>query len=286
MKELSIIQNKIYTIRNVQVMLDSDLAELYLVKIKVLNQAVKRNIERFPREFMFQLSKEEFENLKSQFVTSSWGGKRKLPYAFTEQGVAMLSGVLRSETAVKVSIQIINAFVAMRRFIASNAQIFQRLGTVEKKQLEYDMKFEEIFNAIQSKEILPKKGIFFNGQIFDAYTFVSDIIRSANTSIMLIDNYIDDSVLTLFNKRNKNVKVTIFTREISKELLLDLTKYNTQYPKIEIREFKDSHDRFLIIDNKRVYHFGASLKDLGKKWFAFSTFDKEVFSLMERLSMG
>jgi hypothetical protein len=219
-------------------------------------------------------------------VTSSWGGKRKLPYAFTEQGVAMLSGVLRSETAVKVSIQIINAFVAMRRFIASNAQIFQRLGTVEKKQLEYDMKFEEIFNAIQSKEILPKKGIFFNGQIFDAYTFVSDIIRSANTSIMLIDNYIDDSVLTLFNKRNKNVKVTIFTREISKELLLDLTKYNTQYPKIEIREFKDSHDRFLIIDNKRVYHFGASLKDLGKKWFAFSTFDKEVFSLMERLSMG
>jgi hypothetical protein len=168
MKELSIIQNKIYTIRNVQVMLDSDLAELYLVKIKVLNQAVKRNIERFPREFIFQLSKEEFENLKSQFVTSSWGGKRKLPYAFTEQGVAMLSGVLRSETAVKVSIQIINAFVAMRRFIASNAQIFQRLGTVEKKQLEYDTKFEEIFNAIQSKEILPKKGIFFNGQIFDA----------------------------------------------------------------------------------------------------------------------
>ncbi len=281
------IESKIYTIRNAQVMLDSDLAGLYNVETKVLNQAVKRNSERFPENFMFQLTKDEYKNLMSQFVTSSsqWGGRRNLPYAFTEQGVAMLSGVLKSDTAVKVSIQIMNAFVAMRKFIASNAKIFQRLDAVERKQLEHDKKFEEIFDAIQSKDIKPDKGIFFDGQIFDAYKFVSDIIRSAEKSIVLVDNYIDDSVLTLFIKRNKNVQVTIFTKEISNQLLLDLDKYNAQYPHIEIREFKLSHDRFLIIDDKDVYHLGASLKDLGKKWFAFSKFDKDVFNLLDKLGM-
>ena len=303
------LKSRIYTIRGMQVMLDADLAELYNVKTKNLNKAVKRNIERFPEEFMFQLTKEEFENLKSQiatsngenskfqfttsneqnlkfqFGTSRWGGKRKLPYAFTEQGVAMLSGVLKSETAVKISIQIMSAFVAMRKFISSNAQIFHRLDNVERKQIEYDKNFEQVFDAIQSKGIKPEKGIFFDGQIFDSYKFVSDIIRTADKSIILIDNYIDDSVLTLFSKRNKNVQVTIFTKEISKQLMLDLAKYNSQYPSIEIKEFNQSHDRFLIINNKEVYHFGASLKDLGKKWFAFSKFDKEAFKLLDKLGL-
>jgi hypothetical protein len=289
------IESKIYTIRGVQVMLDSDLAELYNVEVKALNQAVKRNIERFPDNFMFQLTKDEFENLKSQIVTlrsqivtlnKARGAHRKyLPYVFTEQGVAMLSGVLKSDTAVKVSIQIMNAFVAMRKFIASNAKIFQRLSAVERKQLEHDKKFEELFDAIQSKDIKPDNGIFFDGQIFDAYKFLSDIVRSAEKSIVLVDNYIDDTVLTLFSKRNKNVQVVIYTREISKQLLLDLNKYNAQYPPIEVKEFKLSHDRFLIIDNKDVYHIGASLKDLGKKWFAFAKLDKDTFSLLDKLGI-
>ena len=282
------IKSRIYTLRNLQVMLDADLAELYNVDTRVLNQAVKRNRERFPFIFMFQITELEYKNLISQSVTSSsrWGGRRKLPFVFTEQGVAMLSGVLRSSTAISVSIEIINTFVAMRKFLASNAQVFQHLDYVEKKQIEHDHKFEEIFDAIQSKDIKPEKGIFFDGQIFDAYKFVSDLIRTADKSIILIDNYINDSVLTLFSKRNKDVQVIIFTKEVSKELLLDLAKYNSQYPIIEVKEFKQSHDRFLIIDNKEVYHFGASLKDLGKKWFAFSKFDKEAFKLLDKLGLN
>lgn len=267
-----------------QVMLDKDLAELYDVKAIRLREQVKRNKNRFPPDFMFRLTISEVNTLVSQNAIPSkqhLGGY--LPYAFTEQGVANLATVLTNTKAVQVNIQIMRAFVAMRKFISSYAQIFQRLDVVEKKQIEYDQKFEKVFDAIQSKDILPKRGIFFNGQIFDAHTFVSDIIRSANISIILIDNYIDDSVLTLFNKRNKGVQVTIFTRGFSKELLLDINKYNAQYPKIEIREFQDSHDRFIIIDNKRVYHFGASLKDLGKKWFAFSTFDKEAIRLLDKV---
>ena len=281
------IRSKIYTIRDTQVMLDEDLARLYNVETRVLNQAVKRNPERFPQNFMIQLNEMEYKNLISQSVTSSskWGGRRKLPYVFTEQGIAMLSAVLKSETAVKVSIKIIEAFVAMRKFLLTNAQLFQRMDRSEQKLLEHDNKFEQVFNLIETKGIKPEKGIFFDGQIFDAYKFFSDVIRTANTSIVLIDNYIDDSVLTLFNKKKKNVKVIIFTKEVSKQLLLDLKKYNLQYSSIEVKEFKQSHDRFIIIDNKEVYHLGASLKDLGKKWFAFSKFDKEVFNLMERLGL-
>src|SRR3989338_7645978 len=283
------LSNKIYTIRGRQVMLDEDLAELYNVKIKRLNEQVRRNIERFPSEFMFQLNELEHNSLRSQIATLNKGRgihRKYLPYAFTEQGVAMLSCVLKSDTAIRVSIQIIQAFVAMRKFLASNAQIFQRLDIVEKKQIEQDKKFEEIFDAIQSKDIKPEKGIFFDGQIFDAYIFVSDLIRSAKHSIVLVDNYIDDSVLTLFSKRNANVTMTIFTREISKQLSLDLVKYNSQYQQIELKKFTQSHDRFLIVDNKEVYHFGASLKDLGKKWFAFSKFDREVFDLLRRLELA
>ena len=278
------IRSRIYTLRGVQVMLDSDLAELYNVETKALNQAVKRNRERFPEKFMFQVSKDDLENLKSQIATSSWGGRRTLPYAFTEQGVAMLSGVLKSDTAVKISIQIMSAFVAMRRFIASNANIFYRLDAVEKKQVEQDKKFEQIFDAIQSRDIKPEKGIFFDGQIFDAYKFVSDLVRSADKSLVLIDNYVDDTVLALFSKRKKNVQATIFTKEISRQLSLDLAKYNAQYHPVEVKEFKQSHDRFLIIDKKEIYHIGASLKDMGKKWFAFSKFSKEAVTMLEKLN--
>ena len=277
------IRNRIYTIRGVQVMLDEDLALLYGVETRVLNQAVKRNKERFLGEFMFQLNENELNILKSQIVISSWGGRRTKPYVFTEQGVAMLSAVLKSETAVKISVQIINAFVAMRRFIASNAQIFQKLDTLEIKQVETDKKIDYVLNAIESKEIQLKQGIFFDGQIFDAYKFVADIIRTAQKSIILIDNYIDDSVLTILTKRCKNVRVIIFTKSISKQLALDVKKYNEQYPPIEIREFKNSHDRFIIIDNTTVYHFGASLKDLGKKWFAFSKMDIGAVEMLIRL---
>jgi len=279
------IKTKIYTFRGLHVMLDSDLAELYGVSTKRLNEQVGRNIERFPISFMFQLKGEEYDFLKSQIATSSyrWGGKRKLPYAFTEQGVAMLSGVIRSKKAIKVHIQIINAFVSMRKFILSNAQIFQRLDNVDVKLLEHDNKLKQVFDAIESKQITPKQGIFFEGQIFDAYKFVSELVKSARNSIILIDNYIDDSVLTLFSERDKNINVVIYTSNLTSKLRLDLKKYNSQYPKIDIKEFKHSHDRFMIIDNKEVYHIGASLKDLGKKWFAFSKFDKKVFTLLERL---
>jgi hypothetical protein len=220
-------------------------------------------------------------------TSSGHGGRRYLPYVFTEQGVAMLSAVLKSETAIKVSVAIMNAFVTMRRFISTNAQIFQRLDSVEQKQLEYktdtDKKFEKIFNAIEEREIIPKQGIFFDGQIFDAYKFVAGLVRKANKSILLIDNYIDETVLDLFSKKKKSVALTIFTNRITKAMLLDVKKFNTQYPTVEVKEFTKAHDRFLIMDNKDVYHFGASLKDLGKKWFAFSKMDKTAFSFLENL---
>ena len=278
------IQSRIFTIRSVQVMLDRDLAELYKVETKVLNQAVKRNIGRFPESFRFQLSQEEknelvtncdrFETLKHSTV---------LPHAFTEQGVSMLSAVLRSDTAIQISIQIINAFVEMRQFLATNAAIFRRLDNIEQKQLITDSKLHEVFKALEVREIKPKQGIFFDGQIFDAYVFVADLIKSADKSIMLIDNYVDETVLTLLAKRKKNTSATIYTKSISKQLQLDLKKHNQQYPPIKIKILKQAHDRFLILDDKTVYHIGASLKDLGKKWFAFSKMDKEGMALIGRL---
>jgi len=281
------IQNLIFTIRGIQTMIDRDLAELYGVEVKRLNEQVKRNIGRFPAEFRFQLDnteKEElvancdrFENLKHSSVN---------PYAFTEQGVAMLSAVLHSETAVKVSIQIMQAFVQMKKFISVNAGIFQRLDKVERKQIETDQKFEQVFKALEDKSIKPKQGIFYDGQVFDAYVFVSDLIKSAKKSILLIDNYIDESVLQLFTKRKKNVSVRIYTKNITKILKQDLEKHNTQHPKIKIEKFTKAHDRFLIIDENTVYHFGASLKDLGKKWFAFSKMDMEAMEMITNLKNG
>ena len=279
------IENQIYTIRSQQVMLDSDLARIYQVETKNLNKAVKRNTERFPASFCFQLTEEEVENLRFQIGTSSlnYGGRRYLPYVFNEQGIAMLSAVLRSEIAIKVSIEIMNAFVEMRRMLISNASLFHRLDKIELKQLQSDQKFEEIFKALESHKLHSEKGIFYNGQVFDAYTFVSDIIRNAKTSIILLDNYVDDTVLTLLGKRSDNVTTTIYTKNISNQLRLDLQRYNSQYPPIEIEIFSDAHDRFFIIDNTELYHIGASLKDLGKKWFAFSRMDIEVGRMLQIL---
>lgn len=297
MHEISIIneesiKSKIYSIRGLQVMLDEDLAELYVVETKQLNKAVNRNIGRFPKSFRFQLTVEEYKNLRFQNGTSSLvsqnaiphhGGRRYLPYVFTEQGVAMLSAVLKSETAIKVSVDIINAFVAMRILISNNAFIFQRLDLLEQKQFKTDEKVDAILDAIEDKSIKPKQGIFYDGQVYDAYLFVSEIIKSAKISIVLIDNYCDESVLTLLSKRDIHADAKIYTKNITKQLQLDLKKHNEQYPKIELKKFNSSHDRFLIIDSNAVYHIGASLKDLGKKWFAFSKFDMDALDILLKL---
>lgn len=281
------IESRIYTIRGKQVMLDTDLASIYQVETKVFNQAIKRNAERFPENFCFQLTSEEWEVLRSQFVTLNTGRgqhRKYLPYVFSEQGIAMLSGVLKSTVAVGVSIEIMNAFVEMRRMLISNAALFHRLDNIELKQLEADQKFEEIFKALESGKLQSDKGIFYNGQIFDAYTFVCDIIRNAKSSIILLDNYVDDTVLTLLGKRKNNATAKIYTKTISNQLQLDLQRYNSQYPQIAIETFPDAHDRFLIIDETELYHIGASLKDLGKKWFAFSRMDIEVGRMLKILN--
>lgn len=284
------IKNNIYTIRGLQVMLDKDLAVLYGVETKVFNQAVKRNIERFPDNFRFQLTEGEYENLRSQFVTSSsqHGGRRYLPYVFTEQGISMLSAVLKSKTAIEVSIKIINTFVNMRKFISQNADIFKRLDLMEKRQISFEIKtedkFDNILNALEDKTLKPKQGIFFEGQMFDAYVFVADLIKSANKSIVLIDNYVDETVLTLLSKRDTKCSAAIYTKKLTKQLKLDLEKHNSQYPPIEIKELKEAHDRFLILDEKNIYHIGASLKDLGKKWFAFSKFETGAIEILGKLN--
>ena len=277
------IESQIFTIRGLQVMIDRDLAEMYQVETKVLNQAVKRNLERFPIQFRFQLT----ENEKTELVTicdrfDSLKHSTSNPNVFTEQGVAMLSAVLRSKIAVQISIQIINAFVEMRKFIANHYGLLQRMDGIERKQLETDQKFEQVFKALESKNIIPNQGIFFDGQVFDAYELASKIIRSAKKSIVLIDNYIDESTLTHLSKKTKAVKVVLLTKTMSNQLTLDVKKANEQYGNFEIGVFASSHDRFIIIDNSDVYHLGASLKDLGKKWFAFSKMDKSSVSSIIR----
>lgn len=278
------IESRIFIIRDLHVMLDRDLAELYQVETKALNQAVKRNINRFPESFRFQLAVNE----KNELVTScdrfeSLKHSSANPYAFTEQGVAMLSAVLRSDVAVQVSIQIMQAFVAMRKFLLNNASVFQRLDQVEMKQLKTDEKLEQIFKALEAGQPKSDKGIFFDGQVFDAYVFVADLIKSAEKEIILIDNYVDESVLILLSKRKQGVKAGIYTKNTSKALDLDLKKHNSQYPPITIKELTASHDRFLIIDRNELYHIGASLKDLGKKWFAFSKMDHLTGLMLNQL---
>ena len=284
------IKNLIYMVRGKQVMLDRDLAKLYHCKngTKTINQAVKRNIERFPERFMFQMSKEEYENLWSQIGTTldnenqKYRRKENLPYVFTEQGVAMLSTVIRTNIAVAMSIKIMDAFVEMRKFLINNQFVIERINNIELKQIEYknetnkilkehEKKFEIMFNEFEknsSKEFNQK--IFFDGQIWDSYNLIVNIIKRAQNQILIIDNYIDDSILEMLSKKKKGVEAVILTSNNSNILKLDVQKFNKEYPILKIARTDIFHDRFIVIDNKELYHCGASLKDLGKKCFGIN----------------
>ena len=268
-QEIILVENRIFTLRGEQVILDSDLAKLYGTETKRFNEQVQRHINRFPATFMFQLTKEEWVSLRSQIATINGRGQHRkyLPYAFTEHGVIMAAAILKSEIADKASVKVVEAFVAMRRFLSANAQVFQRLETIEYKLLESDQKFEDIYSKLEEKSLKPQQGIFFDGQVYDAYELICSLIKSAKARIILIDNYVDESVLTMLDKRHAGVSASIFTQKISQQLSLDIAKHDAQYPPIPVHVFSKSHDRFLIIDD-RAYHVGASIKDLGKKWFA------------------
>ena len=278
--KLEDIQTKIFTLRGLQVMFDKDLALFYNVKPIRLREQVKRNLKRFPSDFMFQISDEEVEFMLSQNAIpskSSLGGS--LPFVFTEQGVSAVSAILTSERAIEVNILIMRAFVAMRRFIASNAHIFQRLDNIEYKQIETDRKIEDVLNALESKEIKPKQGIFFDGQFYDAYSFIIQLLQKAKKELIIIDNFIDNTILDMLTKKNKGVSVSIITQPNTKLLTTDIQKFNLQYPTLTLKHSNLFHDRFIIIDSKELYHIGASLKDLGKKCFAFSLIeDKSLIS--------
>ena len=274
------IKNLIYTIRGKQVMLDSDVAMLYHYDTKRINETVRRNKERFPENFCFQLTQEETLNLRSQVATLNKkvnNGKvtrKYMPYVFTEQGIAMLSGLLKNDIAVQVSISIMNAFVEMRRIIYSNGQIFERLTNIEYKLLEYDKRFDEVFNQLQQEENIKQK-IFFKGQIYDAYSLIVDLIKIAKTKILIIDNYIDDTVLKMLTKKNKDVEVVILTSNKSNIQNIDIQKFNKEYPTLKVAKIDKFHDRFIVIDNKELYHVGASIKDLGKKCFGINKIEDE-----------
>lgn len=267
------IKDLIYTIRDKQVMLDSDVAMLYHYETKYINLAVRRNKERFPENFCFQLTNIEAENLRLQFATSSltkenYGGRRTLPYVFTEQGIAMLSGLLRNDIAIQVSINIMNAFVEMRKFLVENSQVFERLNNIEYKLIEqnnmlsnHEKKFEQVFNELQNKkenEFTQK--IFFDGQIWDSYSLMIDIIKTAKNKILIIDNYIDDTILKMLSKKNKDVEVIILTSQNCDISKLDINKFNKQYPTLKIARSNKFHDRFIAIDNKDLYHCRCFIK--------------------------
>ena len=276
------IENMIFNVRGVQVMIDRDLAQLYGVSTSRLNEQVKRNIARFPESFRFQLTEQERDEVIA-ICDNLWSLKFNptLPYVFTEQGIAQLSSVLHSAIAIEASVKIMNAFVAMRRFLISNAAVFQRLESLEHNQFEFNRRLDDVFKRIDVS-LPPKQGIFYDGQIFDAYTFVCDLIRSARQRIVLFDNYVDDSVLTMLDKRENGVSVRILTKNISQQLQLDIDRHNAQYPPLSAEAFPHAHDRFLCID-ETIYHIGASLKDLGKKWFAFSRMEETTAQLLARL---
>lgn len=282
------IQNMIYTIRGKQVMVDSDLATLYQVTTKRLNEQVRRNKNRFPSEFMFRLTAEEYEYLRSQNATSSeenaHGGRRYMPYVFTEQGIAMLSAVLKSDVAVEVSIKIMNSFVEMRRFLLSNKEMFARLDRVELKQLETDKKLEEVFNYIATNTEV-KQNVFFDGQIYDAFSFIVELVKKAKKEIILIDNYVDVNTLNILCKKNQGVDAVIATAGKGNLSTKDIMKFNAQYPELSVKTTTDFHDRFLIIDKIEVYHIGASIKDAGKKSFGITKIEDEdlVNSLVNKV---
>ena len=282
------IQNMIYTIRCKQVMVDSDLAELYQVTTGNLNKAVKRNLSRFPEYFCFQLTEHEYKNLRFQNGSSSsnnnYGGRRYMPYVFTEQCIAMLSAVLKSDIAVEVSVKFMNSFVEMRRFIVSNKEMFARLDRLEIKQLETDKKLEEVFNYIATNTEV-KQNIFFDGQIYDAFSFIVGLVKKAKKEIILIDNYVDVNTLNILCKKNQGVDAVIATAGKGNLSTKDITKFNAQYPELSVKTTTDFHDRFLIIDKIEVYHIGASIKDAGKKSFGITKIEDEdlVNSLVNKV---
>lgn len=289
------IEKLIYVIRDKQVMIDSDLAMLYQVETGALNRAVKRNIKRFPDDFRFQLTVEEYENLKCQSGISSlnengYGGRRTLPYVFTEQGISMLASVLHSDIAINVSIGIMRAFVEMRRFIANNALLFERISNVELKQLEYqkqtDEKLEQIFEYISEHEEASQK-IFFDGQIYDAFSLIVSLIQKAEKEITLIDGYVDVGTLNLLAKKNEGVSVTVYTHQRTRLSNIDVANFNAQYPALEVKYTSVFHDRFLILDGKTAYHIGASLKDAGKKTFGITLINDESITkdILQRLEL-
>lgn len=278
------IENKILVIRGQQVMLDRDLAELYGVETRVLNQAVRRNIERFPEDFMFMLNtfeKDELITNCDRFNTMKHS--TVLPYAFTEQGVAMLSSVLKSKEAADVNIKIMRAFVQMRHFMQSNVRLFAEIDSIKKHLLdsdlhhrEHDKQIAELFSLMDKYNVNDTQGIFFQGQIFDAYAKFETFIQSATKEIVLIDNYVDLSVLERLAKKQQGVNVTIYTQPNTHLTAQDVQTFNAQYPTLTLRHTSAMHDRFLIIDNSILYHIGASLKDLGKKCFAFEILDSTL----------
>ena len=277
------IEDKILVIRGQHVMIDRDLAELYGVETKRLNEQVRRNIERFPEHFMFQLTKEETllidSRSKSQIATLNAKGNfrgtnvKKLPYAFTEQGVAMLSAVLKSDTAIQTSIMIMEAFVALRHFLQNNSEIFTEINYLKRHVVESDKRIDELFDKMDRYKIEYRQGIFFKGQIFDAYAKFESFIAEAEKEIVLIDNYVDLTVLERLTKKQKDVKVTIYTHPKTEISALDIQKFNEQYPSVTLKHTENIHDRFLIIDSRILYHIGASLKDLAKKCFGFEIMD-------------
>ena len=273
LKEELNIEDMIYEIRGKQVMLDSDLAKLYQCTngTKTINQAVKRHINKFPERYMFQLTKSEYDNLKSQFGTSSlntYGGVRKMPYAFTEQGVAMLATILKTPVADIVSMKIIDAFVYMKRYLS-----FENKNSIILNHENRILKLEDFFDKLNEKEKI--NAIFYEGQIYDAYSLLIDIFKEANEEIIIIDNYADKSILDMIT--NLNVEVTIVTRKFNLLKDINIKKYNRQYHNLKVIYNDKFHDRFVIIDKKLLYHSGASFKDLGNKCFAINKIEDNEY---------
>jgi len=275
------VNNRIRHFQNQYVILDSDLAHFFNVETRVLNQAAHRNSKRFPNEFRFQISESDFNSLISQFVISK-GGNRKLPWAYTEHGIAMMATLLRNDVAIAMSIEIIKAFISMRRIQTNYSSLITRIELLEKFKTESSVVLKRLV-SFENEVYQSKSGIFFDNEIFDAYVFSSELITKAKKSIILIDNYIDETTLVQLSKRNKKVHCIIYTEKITEQSKLDLEKHNAQYDSIEIRILKNAHDRFLILDEKELYHLGASLKDLGKRWFAFSKLDGLVLEVLNHL---
>lgn len=267
------IKNLIYTIRGMQVMLDSDVANLFKYTTKNINKSVKNNAERFPEYYCFQLTTKEYNSLMTRRYNITKIGRsnnrKYLPYVFTEYGITMLAALLKSEVAVNISIKIVNTFMQMRKNFSENNQVFERLTSLEYKLLEQEKKINNILGDLKFEENIKQK-IFFKGQIYDAYSIIIDIIKSANKKILIIDNYIDDNVLKMLSKKKKDVEVIILTSIKSNIEKLDIKKFNKEYPILKLEKTNKFHDRFIIVDNKEMYHLGASIKDLGKKCFGIN----------------